>query len=102
MFSGATAFNQDISGWDTAQVTDMRDMFMDASAFNQDISGWDTAQVTDMGYMFKDATAFNQDISNWKTAAVIKCQDFCVDAGSSLKRPLFPNGNCGNPGCSKL
>ena len=90
--------SRDISSWDTAQVTDMGYMFNGAKAFNQDISGWDTAQVTDMRYMFNGAKAFNQDISNWKTVAVIKCQDFCVDAGS-LKRPLLLNGNCENPGC---
>ena len=49
--------------------------------------------------MFKGATAFNQDLSKWNTVAVIKCQDFCVDAGSSLKRPLLLNRNCGEPGC---
>ena len=27
MFNGATAFNQDISNWDTAQVTTMEAMF---------------------------------------------------------------------------
>ena len=48
MFDGATAFNQDISGWDTAAVTNMSGMFAGATSFNQDISGWDTAQVTTM------------------------------------------------------
>ena len=39
MFNGATAFNQDISNWKTAAVTDMQGMFKGATAFNQDISG---------------------------------------------------------------
>ena len=76
-----------------------------ATAFNQDIRSWDTAQVTDMEYMFNGAKAFSGDLSGWNVLAVVKpnsCQDFCVDAGSSLKRPLLPNGNCGEPGCSKL
>ncbi|WP_367190930.1 BspA family leucine-rich repeat surface protein, partial [Aliivibrio fischeri] len=35
-------------------------MFIDAAAFNQDLSGWNTANVTNMSYMFTSAAAFNQ------------------------------------------
>ena len=38
--------------------TNMQSMFRSASAFNQDIGDWNTAQVTDMVYMFRYATAF--------------------------------------------
>ena len=44
MFSFAIAFNQDLSGWDVSNVTNMNSMFSDAIAFNQDLSGWDTKQ----------------------------------------------------------
>ena len=43
----------------------MSGMFCAASAFNQNISSWNTAAVTTMSYMFKEASAFDQDLSNW-------------------------------------
>ena len=40
-------------------VTNMSNMFYGASAFNQDISTWNTAAVTNMSHMFAGATAFS-------------------------------------------
>jgi len=48
-----------------SSVANMEKMFYQASAFNQDISGWDTSSVTNMDWMFFRASTFNQDISNW-------------------------------------
>jgi surface protein len=70
MFRYARVFNQDIGGWNTANVTNMSGMFWDAYVFNQDIGGWNTANVTDMSGMFRDARRFNRDIGGWNTANV--------------------------------
>ena len=77
MFDGATAFNSDISSWDTSNVTDMSFMFAGATAFNnggksmaQSPGSWDTSNVTNMGAMFDGASDFNQDVSSWETSNV--------------------------------
>ena len=68
-------FNQNISSWNTSNVTDMSSMFLIASSFNQplatDGNKWDTSKVTDMSEMFAYATVFNQNISSWNTSLVI-------------------------------
>ena len=87
MFSGATAFNQDISGWDTSNVTNMMYMFEDATSFNQDLTSWDTSSVTNMLGMFYKSTAFNSDISSWDTSKVTDMNSMFYE-GKSFNQDL--------------
>ena len=74
MFDQCKVFNvagtQDLSIWNTAAVKDMRDTFRDAEKFNGDISTWNTTNVTLMAGLFNGARSFNGDISTWNTANV--------------------------------
>ncbi len=60
-----TSFNQDISNWNTSEVTSMYGMFYHAENFNQDIGNWNTANVTNMRQMFYRADSFDQNLSSW-------------------------------------
>ena len=70
MFQFASDFNGNVSGWDVSGVTDMRDMFSGASDFNGNVSGWDVSGVTDMANMFGSARDFNADLSGWDVSRV--------------------------------
>ena len=61
LFKDKTTFNDDISNWDTSNVTDMNHMFYRAQKFNQDISDWDTSRVINMSYMFSKCTCIQPD-----------------------------------------
>jgi len=89
MFAYATAFNQDISGWNVSSVVDMGDMFYRASAFNQNIGGWDVSSVIDMSSMFERASAFNQNISSWNVSNV-------TDMGSMFRIASVFDQNIGS------
>ena len=82
MFNGASAFNQDISDWDTSNVLHVHHMFSGASVFNQDIGNWDTSAVVNMQSMFDSASAFNQDIGTWDTSAVLVMSNMFLGASA--------------------
>lgn len=63
MFYGCVAFNQNISGWDTTNVTDMSYMFA-FSGFNQPVNNWNIANVTNLSFMFT-STQFDQELYSW-------------------------------------
>ena len=70
MFQGCTIFNQSVASFNTAKVTNMASMFFECLAFNQDVSNFNTALVTTMAYMFYKCYAFNQDVSGWNIEKV--------------------------------
>ena len=70
MFKGCNEFDQNLSGWDTINITNMSQVFEDAAGFNFNLLAWDTSSVTTMSGMFKNATAFDGDISSWDTSKV--------------------------------
>jgi surface protein len=65
MFYIASKFNQPLSTWDTASVTDMTGLFYGASSFNQPLSSWNTTSVMNMTWSFYGASSFNQSLCAW-------------------------------------
>jgi len=70
MFLECRSFNEDISSWNTSNITGMSRMFQNCLVFNQNIGNWNTSNVKTMNNMFRTATSFNQDIGNWNTSEV--------------------------------
>ena len=80
LFKDNKTFNEDISTWDTSNVTNMKNMFNEADAFTGgiqssdfpgwDLQNWDTSSVTNMTNMFAVAQLFDGDISTWNTSSV--------------------------------
>ena len=68
LFQNNQTFNQDISSWDTSDVSNMMGLFQNAQAFNQDIGYWDISSMRDqngVNQLFDNAGSLNQDLSYW-------------------------------------
>ncbi|CAH0447825.1 hypothetical protein SM033_00001 [Vibrio phage vB_VpaM_sm033] len=65
LFRGATSFDQDVSGFNLANVTTLRRMFRDADNFNQPVGSWDVSGVSRFDEMFEGTDAFNQSLGCW-------------------------------------
>jgi surface protein len=89
MFYNACSFNQDISNWNTKNVTDMCAMFCGAEKFNQDISCWNVSSVTTMGRMFVNAKVFYQNISCWEIDSVTDIDELCFRSYRSISTKFY-------------
>jgi surface protein len=76
------AFNQNLSSWDTSNVTDMSGMFKannSLSSANQNFNSWDTSKVTDMSYMFESTDYMNPQIDSWDVSSVTNMESMFQD-----------------------
>ena len=79
-------FNQDISGWDTRNVTNMSYMFNETN-FNQPIGDWDVSKVTTMLGMFSSNKYFNQPLANWDVSNVTNMENLFFNA-DAFNQPI--------------
>ncbi|CAB9522117.1 receptor-like protein kinase [Seminavis robusta] len=79
-------FNNDITTWHVAKVTDMQQTFQHNKAFNQDISAWNVSRVTALNWAFNGASSFSQDLCAWR---------FSLPTGIPTKN-IFQDSGCPN------
>ncbi len=87
MFFRASNFNQDLSGWNVGDVTDMEHMFFEATSFQGALDWEDTSSLTNVKGMFESASSFNQDISGWNVSSITNMNRMFYGA-SSFNKPL--------------
>jgi surface protein len=87
MFDGAIAFNQDITGWNTASFRNLQGMFRGASSFNQPIGGWNISGATNLNSAFTNATSFNQPLNGWNVSDVTSMA-FMFNSATNFNQPL--------------
>ena len=102
MFLGAESFNQDLSNWNTGNMTSMRQTFRDALAFNQNLGNWNIMNITDMTSMLNNTNIstenYDQILLNWsmqnvQSSVVLGAQglNFC-DGESARAQLVSSNG----------
>merc|ERR1740117_1126078 len=81
------SFNAPLECWNVGQVTSMDRMFFYVYSFNQLIDSWDVSQVEYMSYMFDNAYLFNQHIDSWDVSQV-KNMDEMFNYATSFNKPI--------------
>jgi surface protein len=74
LFYEVGVFTDNVSSWDTSNVTNMYRAFW-RSSFNSEINDWDVSNVTNMGLLFNDNGHFNKPLNKWNTSKVTNMQN---------------------------
>lgn len=76
MFSATTSFNQDLSNWNTSNVTNMRLLFYGPAGTSTNFSLWDVSRVTNFWGMFRGlTTSLNPDVGGWNISSATDLED---------------------------
>jgi len=80
MFQSATAFNQNIGGWNTSSVGRMKAMFSNANSFDQNIGSWNVGALTTAENMFANVSlsTSNYDalLDGWNAQTLLSDVEF--------------------------
>jgi surface protein len=100
MFRANQNFNQNIGNWNTANVTNMSEMFHYAVFFNQNIGGWNTGNVTNMSGMFSGINFFSGEVMSFTNGGNLSMQNWNTTNVTNMSRMFFNasnfNQNLGN------
>ena len=86
VLTAASAFNVDISGWDTSSVTNMRVYVYVSPAFNADISGWDTSSRDRHAVHVYGAWRSTRTSRSWDTSSVTDMWTACFTCVGGVQR----------------
>ena len=107
-------FSEDISKWDTQNITDMSFLFSDCSTLESipDISNWDTSNVINISEIFYNCNSLQSlpDISKWDTSNIKYMRNIFRNCKSLISLPDISKWNMTNcynicslfQGCSSL
>lgn len=79
LFYGCISYNNDLTNWETENITNFQAVFRDADSFNGDVTNWRLDSATNLTETFWHADSFNRDINTnvrtdgnlaWHTANV--------------------------------
>jgi surface protein len=82
--------------WKTNCLIDTKRMFKECITFNEDISGWDMADVHTIIEMFYNCENFDKDISGWNLESVEEFQGVffkCLKLTQNHKPKIFYTKN---------
>ena len=89
LFSGADAFDQDLSNWGNTLPAANRDMdstFSGMNVFNSSVANWDTSLTQNFNRCFFSCSVFNQDLTTWDVSSATNF------ASMFQSSPAFNNG----------
>jgi surface protein len=71
LFRNNSDFNQNISFWDMSNCENFSNAFNNTDSFNQPIGVWNMSSATNLSGMFNNNAIFNQPLNNWDVSSVI-------------------------------